>query len=1043
MSGRFTIVRPLGAGGQGRVVAVRDAARDDAEVALKETPRRDADALRREFALLAGLRHPNLVAVYDWFDPSPFAAAAAVGDDLPVAYTQELVDGVDLWRALRHADPDERERVFEQVLRALAYLHALGVAHLDLKPENVLVSRGDDGPLARVLDFGIARRIGDQVTAVRGSYSYVAPERLAGRGFDQRADLYALGVMMAEVATGQPPPPEALRGELADAVARRAWLAAHGVPRPWLEVVTALLAADPAHRPAGAWAVARLWGRERSRPVVLHTPAAAAAMVRAGAPVGRDAALGACRAAVRDAGAVVLTGPAGIGRATVARAVAHEAQIAGHSVEVWPHGPRSRTARGLGEALARLLDEPGLASRVLQTSQVPRAEARGVPGREDEGARYATWVEQTARELAEHLLERPPVGRPALLVIPDLDGAPALPRAVVAHLVAAAEAGRRLPLALVLCASQHSGSSGVLLGPLDRDAVQRFAATRFGPEAADPRPCSVLAAASGGHPLHLETLAALLVARGALDFGPSGWFWAEELEGLALPAQIGEAVRERVAALPEARRAALGATAWLRFPATPEAVAAALDVPRAPLEALLELEAAGLLWRDGLGRFEPAHAEVAQALAGLLPPGGVAAAHARVVARVEREPLAHAWHLGGLEGARVAREVGREAWAERRAEGAAEALDLALELAPDDPDALALRAEVADLLGPRELQVACLERLVGLLAPDDPRTLQARSRAFWTLTRIGDVVRAEAAGREVVALARARGAQEILAEALVHLAIIITQRGDYDESERLLREAADRATPGALGLRARIANNLGNVLSYRERHEAALAQYGEAYRLKTAEGDPVGQRIAVGNMGLMCLRLERPVEAMAHFAASWEAARRTGHRRGEAWSLCVFAEVGLEAGAWRFAERRARAALQVADELGDQLIACDSETTMAESLMAQGAIDAALQHARAGLARARAVESSYTAARARLLLATLAADSRPAEAAVEARAIAADGLADDVTRARAERLVAELALAEGALDEAEAAARRGLAVGGRGRHPAVYATAVR
>jgi len=1053
MLGRFTILRPLGAGGQGRVVAVRDAARDDAVVALKETPRRDADALRREFALLAKLRHPNLVAVYDWFDPSPFFdATSALADETPAAYTQELVDGVDLWRALREADLDERERVFEQVLRALAYLHALDVAHLDMKPENVLVSRADDGTsLARVLDFGIARRIGEQVTSVKGSYSYVAPERLAGQGFDQRADLYALGVMMAEVAIGRPPPPEALRGELADAGARRTWLLGEGVPERWLELVTSLLSADPARRPSGAWEVARLWGRERRQPVVLHTAAAAASMVRAGSPVGRDAALERCRAAVDTGGAVVLTGPAGIGRATVARAAAHEAQIGGHAVELWPHGPRSRTARGLGESLARLLDDPALASLVLQTSQAPRAASRGVPGREDEGARYTAWVEQTGLELAEHLLARTPPARAPVLVVTDLDGAPSVPRALLRALVTASERGRRLPLSLILCAADHAGAAAVRLSPLGREAVERFVATRFGSEAADPRPCAALAAASGGHPLHLETLAALVVARGALRFGPDGWSWAGDPDALVLPEQLEDAVRERVAALPEVAQAALGATVWLRFPASPDAVAAALDLKRPPLEALLELEAAGLLWRDGQGRFRPAHARVAAGHSDFAPPGGADAAHARVRDRVRREPLAHAWHLGGREGATVARELGRQAWAERRAEAAAEALDLALELAPEEPEALTLRAEVADLLGPRELQVACLDRLVAALPADDPRTLQARSRAFWTLTRIGDVVRAEAAGREVVALARARDAREILAEALVHLAIIVTQRGDYDESERLLREAAERAAEtagdgeaaGGLGLRARIANNLGNVLSYREQHEAALAQYTEAYRLKSEEGDPVGQRIAGGNMGLMCLRLGRPAEAMAHFAASWEAARKTGHRRGEAWSLCVFGEVGLEAGAWRFAERRARAALRVAEELGDQLIACDSETTMAESLLAQGRVDAATRRARSGLERARAVESGYTAARARLLLASLATDDDPSTAAAEAEAVAADTLADDVTRARAERLSAELALARGELDVAEAAARRSLAVGGRGLQPGVYATAVR
>ena len=469
MNGRFTIVRPLGSGGQGRVVAVRDAAREGAEVALKETPRREADALRREFGLLAGLRHPNLVAVYDWFEVSPLAGAAAGAacDDAPAAYTQEVVAGQDLWSALRRADAETRERVFEQVLRALAYLHALGVAHLDLKPDNVLVAAGDDGPLARVLDFGIARRIGEAVASVRGSYSYVAPERLAGRGFDQRADLYALGVMMAEVGCGRPPSPEALRGELAAAPARRRWLVAEGIPADWAELVTALLAAEPDERPATAWEVARLWGHERGRPVVLHTPASAAAMVRAGAPVGRDAAIARCRERVAARGAVVLTGEPGVGRSTLARAVAHESQVAGHAVEAWPHGARSRTARGLGEALARLLGAPALATRLDATASAPREVAARIPGRDDEAARYAAWVAHTAQAIADEVLATArPSGPAPLLVVDDLERAPGLARAVLQRLVAASERGAALPLALVLSADRHDGPAALPLGPL-------------------------------------------------------------------------------------------------------------------------------------------------------------------------------------------------------------------------------------------------------------------------------------------------------------------------------------------------------------------------------------------------------------------------------------------------------------------------------------------------------------------------------------------------------------------------------------------------
>jgi serine/threonine protein kinase len=189
----------LGTGGQGRVFAVRDAGRGDVLVALKERPADATDELREEFELLCRLEHPHIASVYDWLPESPIELES--GAAARSAYTQDLVPGSDFFSALRDATVAQQDEAVAQVLRALAYLHALQVVHLDLKPDNVLVALDGDGVIAHVLDFGIARRRGSVPDTIRGSRSYVAPERLRGEPVDPRADLFAFGVMMAEVSS--------------------------------------------------------------------------------------------------------------------------------------------------------------------------------------------------------------------------------------------------------------------------------------------------------------------------------------------------------------------------------------------------------------------------------------------------------------------------------------------------------------------------------------------------------------------------------------------------------------------------------------------------------------------------------------------------------------------------------------------------------------------------------------------------------------------------------------------------------------------------
>ena len=236
---RFTYERVLGIGGQGRVFAVQDAARGGARFALKERPASATLELKEEFELLTRLRHPHIAAVHDWFPISPIKGEE--GEVERSAYTQDLVAGQDFYTALNSASEAQQDEAVAQVFRALAYLHALQVVHLDLKPDNVFVGFVDDVVDAHVLDFGIAERRGTVTDYVMGSRSYVAPERLRGEPVDPRADLFAIGVMMAEVSSKQwlslhnfP--------RLVDLGERRLYFQSIGVRPAWLETVAALTA---------------------------------------------------------------------------------------------------------------------------------------------------------------------------------------------------------------------------------------------------------------------------------------------------------------------------------------------------------------------------------------------------------------------------------------------------------------------------------------------------------------------------------------------------------------------------------------------------------------------------------------------------------------------------------------------------------------------------------------------------------------------------------------------------------------------------------
>ena len=208
---RYTVVRLLGRGGMGAVYLARQTGLDR-DVAIKLLPQElTADLafvkrFKREAKAMARLDHPSIVRVFDF--------GRSIGGHL--YFVMEYVDGCDLAQLIQKGvvEVNQALELISQLCDALAYAHAEGIVHRDIKPSNILLDR--KGRL-KIADFGLARPLASaaelatppaRLTAsgqVMGTLEYMAPELLAGKPSDHRADIYALGVLFYELLTGDVP----------------------------------------------------------------------------------------------------------------------------------------------------------------------------------------------------------------------------------------------------------------------------------------------------------------------------------------------------------------------------------------------------------------------------------------------------------------------------------------------------------------------------------------------------------------------------------------------------------------------------------------------------------------------------------------------------------------------------------------------------------------------------------------------------------------------------------------------------------------------
>jgi serine/threonine protein kinase/tetratricopeptide (TPR) repeat protein len=213
MIGPYKLMEQIGEGGFGLVFVAEQTEPVRRKVALKVIkPGMDSKQVIARFQAerqaLALMDHPNIARVLD---------AGATDTGRPY-FVMELVRGIKItaYCDQNHLTPKERLELFVSVCHAIQHAHQKGVIHRDIKPSNVLVTSHDGKPVAKVIDFGVAKAIHQQLSAhtiytnfaqMIGTPLYMSPEQaeMSGLDIDTRSDIYSLGVLLYELLTGSTP----------------------------------------------------------------------------------------------------------------------------------------------------------------------------------------------------------------------------------------------------------------------------------------------------------------------------------------------------------------------------------------------------------------------------------------------------------------------------------------------------------------------------------------------------------------------------------------------------------------------------------------------------------------------------------------------------------------------------------------------------------------------------------------------------------------------------------------------------------------------
>jgi serine/threonine-protein kinase len=192
--GIYTVVRILGRGGFGTVYLVKNDA--GVEFVLKVSNSQYRKNLVSEFTLGRSIFHPSIVRPLELFEEGEFTCLLF-----------EYVPGTTLTEYLERNKPSFQVKMMLvwQLILAIAHLHQVcKLVHLDLKPDNILVAVDKNGfPVVKIIDFGLACLMKDLAPGAKGTFKFMAPEVAQGYEFDEKADIWSLGKIIAWIFTGK------------------------------------------------------------------------------------------------------------------------------------------------------------------------------------------------------------------------------------------------------------------------------------------------------------------------------------------------------------------------------------------------------------------------------------------------------------------------------------------------------------------------------------------------------------------------------------------------------------------------------------------------------------------------------------------------------------------------------------------------------------------------------------------------------------------------------------------------------------------------
>ncbi|HKU38035.1 MAG TPA: serine/threonine-protein kinase, partial [Polyangiales bacterium] len=564
MLGRYQLRARLGAGGMGTVYRAWDPVHER-EVALKlllssetaSSKRKLVETLfEREYHELARLKHPNIVGVYDY----------GVDASGPY-YTMELLAGHDL----RELSPLPYAALclhLRDLASALALLHAHGFVHRDVSSRNV---RLDPSGRVKLIDFGALAPFGIGTNIV-GTASCMAPETLHRMPLDQRADLFALGVLGYAALTGVQPFPARELSQLPLLWARPPAppsALVRDVPPALDALILSMISVDRLARPSSAAAVIERLNAIGQLPAEPHDLAAENYLL-SGAMVGRERERESWQRHVADArdrrgAAVLISGAHGLGKTRLLHELCLDAELKG--MLVLKADAQAATAEPFGAAFrlgAELLTTyPEPARRAaepfagLLTPIFPELTSAGAPG-----VAPALMPSERSARIQRALHEwfvRVSTERPVCLAVDNAHALDPSSASLLATLARAAPRLRMLILAtersedarsaeesLHVCRSQ---ATLLKLLPLSLVHCEQLVGSQFGDVPNAKRLARTLYDRSGGHPQHCIELAQSLVSKRIATYHAGTWILPAEVQSHELPSRVGELIDRRLAAV--------------------------------------------------------------------------------------------------------------------------------------------------------------------------------------------------------------------------------------------------------------------------------------------------------------------------------------------------------------------------------------------------------------------------------------------------------------------------------------------------------------